>query len=78
VTLEVAGARYLAPLGPARLGIGAWRLERGADGWAELVTGDDPPAYLAGLTVTGTLTLLAGDALATSRDGEPVLRVEGA
>ena len=78
VAIEVAGMRYLAPLGPAVLGVGGWRLERGADGWVELVTGDDPPAYVSDLAVAGQITLLAGDAIATGRGEEPVLRMEGA
>ena len=32
VAIEIAGARYVAPLGPARLGIGAWRLEAAGAG----------------------------------------------
>jgi hypothetical protein len=76
VAIEVGGARYFAPLGAARLGVGAWRLERGDDGWVELVTDESPPAYAAGLTMAGRVTLLSGDALGTARDGEAVVRVE--
>jgi hypothetical protein len=77
VALEIAGARYLAPLGPARLGVGAWRLERGADGWVELVTDDEPPAFAGALRLASRVTLLRGDAIAEERGGPAVLRVEG-
>jgi len=77
VSLEIAGARYVAPLGPARLGVGAWRLERGPDGWVELVTDDDPPAFAGGLHLAPRVTLLRGDAMSRERGGLAVLRVEG-
>jgi hypothetical protein len=76
VSIEIAGARYLAPLGPARLGIGAWRLERGSDGWIELATDDQPPAFAGALQLASRVTLLAGDALGTDRQAAPVLVVE--
>jgi hypothetical protein len=77
VSLEIAGARYVAPLGPARLGLGAWRLERGADGWVELVTDDDPPGYAGSLHLAPRVTLLRGDAIGEERGGRAFLRVEG-
>jgi hypothetical protein len=77
VAIEVGGARYVAPLGPARLGVGAWRLERGADGWVELVTDEDPLAFAGGLQLAPRVTLLAGDAIARERAGAPLFRVEG-
>ena len=76
VALEIAGARYVAPLGPARLGVGAWRLERGADGWVELVTDDDPPAFAGALRLATRVTLLRGDVVARDRGGAALLRVE--
>jgi hypothetical protein len=76
VAIEVAGARYLAPLGPARLGIGAWRLERSADGWVELVSDDAPPAFAGALQLAPRVTLLTGDALASGRHTPPELVVE--
>ncbi len=79
-SIELAGGRTLAPLGPARLGIGAWRLERTAptanDGWVELVTDGEPSAFLEGLALGTRISLLAGDALSTERGGDPVVRVE--
>jgi hypothetical protein len=77
VALEIAGARYVAPLGPARLGVGAWRLERGEDGWLELATDDDPPAFAGTLRLAPRVTLLRGDAMSQERGGLAVLRVEG-
>ena len=78
-SIELAGGRTIAPLGPARLGIGTWRLERtsaGDDGWVELVTDDAPSAFLEGLALGMRISLLAGDALATERGGDPVVVVE--
>jgi hypothetical protein len=75
MVLEIGGARYTAPLGPARLGIGDWRVERAPDGWVELVTGDAPPAFLGPLQLATRVTLLAGDAIARERRGPPVVVV---
>jgi hypothetical protein len=75
VAIELGGTRYLAPLGPARLGVGGWRLERGSDGWVELATDDDPPAFQGALQLASRVTLLAGDAIARERGGAPVLSV---
>jgi len=76
-SLEIAGARYIAPLGDARLGVGAWRLERAPDGWVELATDDDPPAFAGALRLAPRVTLLRGDAISRERGGPAVLRVEG-
>jgi hypothetical protein len=77
--LELAGKRYVALLGPARIGVGQWRLERdpGEEAWLELVTDDAPVAFLAGLSLSPRVSLLVGDALATEREGPAVVRVEG-
>jgi len=77
--LELAGKRYVALLGPARIGVGQWRLERdpGEEAWLELVTDDAPVAFLAGLSLSPRVSLLVGDALATERQGQAVVRVEG-
>ncbi len=73
VAIEVAGARYVAPLGPALLGIGRWRLEcvrtPGVEDWIELVTDDAPPAFAGGLRLASRVTLLAGDAFAAESGG---------
>jgi hypothetical protein len=76
VALGIGGTRYLAPLGPARLPVGTWRLERGPDGWVELATDDDPPAFAGAMRLAARVTLLHGDAIACERGGLPVLRVE--
>jgi len=77
VEIEIRSERYIAALGPARMGIGAWRIETANDGWLELVTEDTPAAVLDGMTLGGRTTLLAGDAIATSRNSEPILRIPG-
>lgn len=74
VAIEVAGARYVAPLGPARLPIGDWRLETAADGWVELVSAV-PPAFASEASLVGRATLLVGDAIGAARGGAPVLGV---
>jgi FHA domain len=78
VALAIAGSRYVAPLGPARLGIGAWRLEcvrsAGVEDWVELVTDDAPPAFSGGLRVAPRVSLLAGDAFAAEPGGEVAVR----
>lgn len=78
VAVEVAGARYVAPLGPARLGIGLWRLEctrpSAVEDWIELVTDDSPPAFAGGLRLSSRVTLLAGDAFAAEPGGAIVAR----
>jgi hypothetical protein len=73
VAVEFAGARYVAPLGPAWLGVGQWRLEcarpSGMEDWIELVTDDAPPAFAGGLRLSSRVTLLAGDAFAAEPGG---------
>jgi hypothetical protein len=75
VAIEIGGTRYVAPLGPARLGIGAWRVERAADGWLELVTERAPIAHLRGAELGDRIPLLAGDAFADARGSVASLRV---
>jgi hypothetical protein len=75
LAVDVAGENYVVPLGPASLGIGRWRLERGSDGWIELVTADDPSAFAGSLRLAERVTLLVGDAIAAQRGGPPVLEV---
>jgi hypothetical protein len=76
--IDLAGTRSVAPLGPARLGVGSWRLERtgDAEAWVELVTDDEPPAFLDGLSLAPRISLLRGDALATERAGAPAVILE--
>jgi hypothetical protein len=75
VSIAVGGARYVAALGPARLGVGAWRLEAASDGWVELVTDDDPVAYAGASRLDARVPLLAGDAIARARDEAAAFRV---
>jgi FHA domain len=76
VEIELAGSKWIAPLGPARIGVGAWRLELAADAWIELSSGD-PPAYLHDVALTARTTLLVGDAVSETRGRPAVLRVQG-
>jgi hypothetical protein len=73
VVIEVAGKRYVAPLGPATLGVGRWRLECAADRWVELCTEDQPPAFAKSLRLPTRVALLSGDAIGTERGGDPLL-----
>jgi hypothetical protein len=77
VEIEVAGGRFIAPLGPAMLGVGRWRLERAPDGWVELWTEDQPPAFAGSLRITERVELLIGDAIGSERGGEPLLEMKG-
>ena len=76
LAIEVAGVRYVAPLGEAKLGIGSWRLATAPDGWVELVTGREDPPFAGPLELATRVTLLRGDAFSATRGGEVVLRVE--
>jgi hypothetical protein len=75
VAIEVAGMRCVACLGPAMLGVGRWRLERGDEGWVELATDDDPPAFAGNFRLAMSVTLLAGDALSAERGAAAVLEL---
>jgi hypothetical protein len=76
--IQVGGERYLAPLGPLRLGVVGWRLERASDGWIELVTDEATPPYVNDLVMVSRTTLLVGDRIAPSRGGQAALEVLGA
>jgi hypothetical protein len=84
VAVEIGGATYVAPLGPARIAVsgGAWELRVGDAGWIELVT-RGAPAYLRSAEGAGDVsladptTLLVGDVIASERGGPEVLRVVG-
>jgi FHA domain-containing protein len=78
VAIEVAGLRFIAPLGPAMLGVGRWRLERGPDAWVELATDDDPPSFSGAFRLAAAITLLDGDAISAERGGPPVFTVRRA
>jgi hypothetical protein len=74
VVLEIAGERFVAPLGAAKLGVGDWQLAKGADEWVELST--TAPVFAGGMTLATPVTLLRGDALSSERDAPPVVRLE--
>jgi len=76
ITIEVSGATYVAPLGPARIPGVPWELAAGADGWIELVAHGSPP-LAADVALSERTTLLIGDALSSERGGAEVLRVVG-
>jgi tetratricopeptide (TPR) repeat protein len=73
VEIDVAGASYLACLGPCRTPIQGFALAPGADDWIELVT-DGVGAYVGDVELVPRATLLVGDAVSSARGGEPVLR----
>lgn len=74
IEIEVAGERYFACLGEGRTPCPGLALAAGADGWVELVA-KGTHAYAGEVEWTDRATLLAGDAISTTRGGEPALRV---
>jgi hypothetical protein len=81
LAIVVAGSsRYVAALGPGRLGIGAWRLEcvgaPGVEDWVELVTDDGSPVFARGLRLADRVALLVGDAVGTDAGGGVAVRFE--
>lgn len=76
LAIDVAGDRYLAPLGPARLSVAGWVIDQASDGWVEL-SSTDGSAFIKGVSLVTRATLLVGDAINAARSGEAVLRVVG-
>jgi hypothetical protein len=76
VSIDLGGTTTIAPLGPARLGIGEWRIELASDEWLELLSGE-PPAFVGDVAMVPRTTLFVGDALARERGGPVVLEVLG-
>ncbi len=74
IEIEVAGQRYVACLGPTSLPVEGVGLATGTDGWVELVT-KGTHCYVGDVEWTDRATLLAGDAIATTRKGEPAVRI---
>ncbi len=77
VEIEVAGERFVAPLGPLRCF--GWTITREIDdgeAYVVLSSGPDAAAYLGDLVASGRIDLAAGDAIAVSRGGPAVLKVE--
>ena len=78
--VEIAGERYLAPLGD--LVAGSWRIRREQAGDEAFVVLRTPrggaPAFLGDLQLAASVELCAGDAVSASRGGPVVLRLPGA
>lgn len=66
IEIEVAGEKYFAHLGPTGTPITGLGLRAGADGWIELVA-DGARAFMGDVEIVQHATLLAGDAIATTR-----------
>ena len=71
--IDAIGVRHVAPLGP--LCIGPWQIEIDDAGWLAIVSTEHAPAYVAGVMLVPRATLLAGDAIASSRSADPILRI---
>jgi len=76
LSIEVAGRRYIAPFGAARLPVADWQLDMGTGGWLELL-GGGAHAFLGDAVLASRATLLAGDRIARTRSGPCVLEVAG-
>ncbi len=74
IEIDVAGQHYVACLGKNCLPVEGLTLDCGADGWVELMA-HGTHAYVSGVEWSQRATLLAGDSVATSRTGEPALKV---
>jgi hypothetical protein len=74
IEIEVAGEKYVACLGETRTPIAGLGLRGGTDGWIELVT-RGARAYLGDVEIVPHATLLAGDAIATTRGAPWELRI---
>src|SRR6185437_7981145 len=58
VAIDVAGDRYLAPLGPAQVSTTGWTIDLAKDGWVEL-TSTEGSAFIKGVSLVSRTTLLA-------------------
>jgi hypothetical protein len=76
VEIDVSGEKYYAYLGPTHTPVEGLELAPGTDGWIELVT-RGARVFSGDVELVPRTTLLAGDALSTTRGGEPLLRVLG-
>jgi hypothetical protein len=74
IEIDVAGEKYFAYLGPTRTPVRGVELVAGPDGWIELVA-NGTRAFLGDVELVSRATLLLGDAISTTRGGEPRLRV---
>jgi hypothetical protein len=76
IEIDLAGKKYVAPLGPARLPVAGWTLERGPDEWLELCA-EGTAAYAGEVALVARTSLLVGDKIARERGGDPVLEILG-
>jgi hypothetical protein len=74
LTIELGGVSYVAPLGVAKVDPG-WTIEAASDGWLELVSTSEHPAYIKDAQLDSRATLLSGDEIARERSGPAALRV---
>ncbi len=74
IAIDIKGQQYVACVGPTRLPFEGLTLAAGDGGWIELVA-SQTHAYAGEIEWSSPATLLAGDALSTSRSGEPVIRI---
>jgi tetratricopeptide (TPR) repeat protein len=74
IEIDVAGEHYVACLGKNCLPVEGLTLDFGTDGWVELLA-HGTHAYVGGVEWTQRATLLAGDSVATTRTGDPALKV---
>lgn len=74
VEIDVAGEKYYACLGRARTPVPGLELVAGPDGWLELAA-SGVRAFMRDVELVPRATLLVGDAISTTRGGEPLLRV---
>jgi hypothetical protein len=74
VEIDVSGEKYHACLGPTRTPVTGLDLDAGPDGWIELVP-HGARAFSGDVELVPRATLLLGDAISTTRGGEPLLRI---
>jgi hypothetical protein len=74
IEIDVAGEKYFACLGQTRTPIAGIGLRSGSDGWIELVAAG-ARAYMGDVEIVQHATLLAGDAIATTRGAPWELKI---
>jgi hypothetical protein len=76
IEIEIAGETYFASLTRAFSPVSGWELVAGDGGWVELVS-RTARAFAGDVELAPVATLLVGDAISTTRGGQPVLRTVG-
>lgn len=71
--LSYAGATLELPLGP--LALDGWQLDMASDGWIELSSSGERPAFLSALRAEPELQLCRGDRISAAPNGPPRLCV---